>query len=269
MESEHPARAFGAAEETRAAAAALSGNCVRLDPGGATFPTIGAALASITDNSLKKQYLLSIGPGTYAETVALKPYCHLQGSGQAQTLVTAPPTQEQFGRGTMITSSNSSISDLTVSCTGGTWGNWSTALNVGGSTPFYAENVTLISDDEGNAGINSETVAVNWNPSVEGPSQVYLAYATVLSNMQSSESTAVAMIVNAANAEVTESKIVATGGDQAFGLTTSQGAGVTLFNSAVQGATYALYMSDGSGSVVATNCQLDGPVSPGVQVVND
>jgi hypothetical protein len=87
--------------------------------------------------------------------------------------------------------------------------------------------------------------------------------------MQSSESTAVAMIVNAANAEVTESKIVATGGDQAFGLTTSQGAAVTLFNSAVQGATYALYMSDGSGSVVATNCQLDGPVSPGVQVVND
>jgi len=269
MASEHPARAFGAAEETRAAAAALAGNSVQLDPGGATFPTIGAALASITDNSLQKQYLLSIGPGTYAETVTLKPYCYLQGSGQAQTFVTAPPTQDQYGRGTIVTSSNSSVSDMTVSCTGGTWGNWSTALNVGGSTPFYAENVTLISDDEGNAGINSETVAVNWNPSVEGPSQVYLAYATVLSNMQSSESTAVAMIVNAANAELTESKIVATGGGQAFALTTSGGTAVTLFNSAVQGATYALYMSDGSGSVVATNCQIDGPVSPGVQIVND
>ena len=158
---------------------------------------------------------------------------------------------------------------LTVTCTGGTWGNWSTALNVGGSTPFFAENVTLISDDEGNAGINSETVAVNWNPSLPGPSQLYLAYATVLSNMQSGQSTAVALIVNAATAQLTESKLVATGGDQAFGLTTNQGANVTIFNSVAQGATYALYMADGSGSVVATNCQIDGPVSPGVQVVND
>src|SRR5947208_9058311 len=87
--------------------AALAGNSVQIDPGGATFPTIGAALASITDNSLQKQYLLSVGPGTYAETVTLKPYCYLQGAGQAQTLVTAPPTQEQYGRGTIITSSNS------------------------------------------------------------------------------------------------------------------------------------------------------------------
>ena len=242
---------------------------VQVDPGGATFPTIGAALASITDNSQEKQYLLTVGAGTYAETVTLKPWCYLHGSGQAQTFVTAPPTAEQFGRGTIISASNSSVSEMTVSCTGGTWGNWSTALNIGGSTPFYAENVMLISDDEGNAGINSETVAVNWNPSEPGPSQVYLAYATVLSNMQSSESTAVAMIVNAANAELTESKVVATGGGQAFALTTSGGAAVTLFNSAVQGATYALYMSDSSGSVVATNCQIDGPVSPGVQIVND
>ena len=33
-----------------------AGNSVQVDPGGATFPTIGAALASITDASQKKQY---------------------------------------------------------------------------------------------------------------------------------------------------------------------------------------------------------------------
>ena len=131
-------------------------------------------------------------------------------------------------------------------------------------------NVTLISDDQGNDGINSETVAVNWNPSEPGPSQVYLAYATVLSTMAGSDSVAVAMIVNGqATAELTESKVMATGGLQSFGITTSQGAAVSLFNGAVQGASFALYMSDGTGSIVATNCQIDGPVSPGVQIVNN
>ena len=84
-------------------------NSVQIDPGGAAYPTIGAALASITDNSVQKQYLLTVGPGTYNETVTLKPYCYLHGSGQAETFVTAPPTPEQYGRGTIITSSNSTI----------------------------------------------------------------------------------------------------------------------------------------------------------------
>jgi pectin methylesterase-like acyl-CoA thioesterase len=245
-------------------------NSVQVDPGGATFPTIGAALASITDASQEKEYLLTVGPGAYNETVTLKPWCYVHGSGPDQTVVTAPPTQQQYGRGTIVTCSNSSVSDMTVSCTGGSWGDWSTALNIGGSSPFYAENVMLVSDDEGNAGINSETVAVNWNPSQQGPSQVYLSYATVLSTMRGSESTAVALIVNGdATAELTESKVAATGSNQTFGITTSQGAGVTLYNSAVQGATWAIYMSDGTGTVVATNCQIDGPVSPGVQIVNN
>jgi hypothetical protein len=42
---------FGAAHELKAAAADVGGNTVSVDPGGATFPTIGAALASITTRS--------------------------------------------------------------------------------------------------------------------------------------------------------------------------------------------------------------------------
>ena len=115
------------------------------------------------------------------------------------------------------------------------------------------------------------TLAVKWcQHSEPGPSQVYLAYATVLSTMAGSDSVAVAMIVNGdATAELTESKVAATGGSQSFGITTSQGAAVSLFGSAVKGANFALYMSDGTGSIVATNCQVDGPVSPGVQIVNN
>jgi hypothetical protein len=246
-----------------------NGNSVQVDPGGATFPTIGAALAAITDASQQKQYLLTVSPGTFNETVTLKPWCYLHGSDQDATIVTAPPTPDQYGRGTIITASNSSVSNMTISCVGGSWGQWSTALNIGGSSPFYAEQVLLISDDQGNAGLNSETVAVNWNPSVPGPSQVYLSYATVISNMQSNQSTAVAIIVNDATAELTESKVVAEGGGQSFGVQSNGGATVNLFNCAAAGATFALSIPDGQSTLIATNCQIDGPVGQGVQIVNN
>jgi len=250
-------------------AAEVGGNSVQVDPGGATFPTIGAALASITDASQKKQYLLSVGPGTYTEQVTLKPWCYLHGSGQDQTVVSWPPPSDAFSRGTIISASNSSVSDMTVVCMGGSWGAWSTAVNVGGSSPFYLEQVTLVSNDQGNAGINSETVAVNWNTSVQGPSQVYLSYATVISEMQSGQSVAVAMIVNAATAELTESKVRASGGTQSFGVQSNGGAVVNLYNCAVGGQTFALNIPDGASTLIATDCQIQGPVGPGVQIINN
>lgn len=245
------------------------GNSVQLDPGGQTFPTIGAALASITDASQKKQYLLTCSPGTFNEQVTLKPWCYLQGSGTDQTTISAPPVQDAFSRGTVLGASNSSISDLTVVCLGGTWGDWSTALNVGGSAPFYAEQVVLISDDQGNAGINSETVAVNWNTHQPGQAQFYLAYATVASQMESGQSTAVGMIVNAATAELTESKVSASGGDESFGVQSNGGAVVNLYNCAAGGQTFALNIPDGASTLIATNCQISGPVGQGVQVVDN
>ncbi|HEX6679947.1 MAG TPA: hypothetical protein VF063_04815 [Gaiellaceae bacterium] len=251
-------------------AAAVEGNSVQVDPGGATFPTIGAALASITDASQKKQYLLTAGPGTYNEQVTLKPWCYLHGSGQDQTTVTWPPPQDAFSRGTIISASNSSISDMTVTCLGGSWGSWNTALNIGGSSPFYAENVLLVTDDQGNAGINSETVSVNWNTNVQGPSQVYLSYATVIANMQNGQSVAVGMIVNAANAQLTESKVTAKGvGGQSWGVQSNGGAVVNLYNCFAGGQTFALSIPDYSSTLIATNCQVDGPVGQGVQIVNN
>jgi pectin methylesterase-like acyl-CoA thioesterase len=244
------------------------GKTVRVDPGAATFATIGEALESITDSSVKKQYVLTVGPGTYEERVTLKPYCYLRGAGQEETIVTAAPTPQQLGRGTIVTASNSGISDLTVRCAGGSWAQWSTALNVGGSSPFHAENVTLVSDDDGSPGINGEAVAVNWNPSQAGPSQVFLAHATVIANMQSDQSVAVALIVNDAQAQLTESKVTATGGTQSFGVHANGGATVALEGCEIEGTTFALAIPDGRSRIVATGCRIDGPVGPGVQVVD-
>ena len=258
---------FGAPHELRAAAADVGGNTVSVEPGGATFPTIGAALASITDASQKKQYLLSVGPGTYNEQVILKPWCFIQGAGRDQTTVTWPPTSQFWQRGTIVGASNSNIGGMTVASVGGSWGTWNTALLVGGSSPFYADDVALIADDQGNAGINGECVAVNWNSGVSGPSQVYISYSTITCQMENGQSVAQAAIFGGpANVEVIETKIVGQGGMQSWGVTSINAGVVTLDNCYVQGATFALSNSDGQSPLTANGCQIQGPVGPGVTV---
>ena len=130
---------FDVSQQPAAKAGPTGTNSVQVDPGGRTFPTIAAALASITDNRLQKQYLLTLSPGTFNEQVTMKPYVYLQGSGIDQTTVTFPATADFYARGTIIGCSNSGIGNMTVSSLGGTWGYWTTALNIMGSSPFYVD----------------------------------------------------------------------------------------------------------------------------------
>lgn len=253
-----------------ASASAATTNSVVVDPGGATFQTIGEAIASITDASQEKQYLLYIGPGTYNEKVILKPWVFLQGSGQGVTIITQPPTADAFSRGTVIAASNSGVGSLTISCTGGTWGNWSTSLGCAGVTAFYAEDLYLNVDDENNAGVNLDNVGIDINFENSGNSTVYFAYCGMLSNAQNSESGSSNLDANDnAYVEVTDSKIVAAGGGQSFGVLSNGGASVNLFSSYISGGTFALDIPDYNSTLIATNCQIEGPVSSGVQIIND
>jgi hypothetical protein len=258
---------FGAPDELKAAAADVDGNSVKVDPGGATFPTIGQALASITDASQKKQYLLSAGPGTYNEQVVLKPWCYLQGAGRDQTTVSWPPQTNIWVRGTILGASNSNIGGLTVASVGGSWGAWNTAVLIGGCTPFYIDDCALIADDQGDAGINGECVTVNWNTSTTGPSQVYISYSTITCQMENGQSVAdTAIFGGPANVELIETKVVGQGGAQSFGVSSINQAVVNVNDCYVQGATFALRNADGHSTLIATGCQIQGPVGPGVTV---
>jgi hypothetical protein len=245
-------------------------NVVTVDPGGASFSTIGEAIASITDASQQKQYLLTASPGTFNEKVTLKPWVFLQGSGQENTTITAPPTSDTFSRGTVTAASNSGISNLTVSCTGGSWGDWNSALVCAGVVGFYAESLVLAVNDLGNAGINLQTVGIDTNLPNSGNSQVYLAYCFVESTGQSGDSTSMNLLADENSyVEVTDSKLIAQGGNSSFGAASNGGASLNIFDSYVQGSTFALDIPDYSSTLIATNCQINGPVSNGVQIIND
>ena len=259
-----------AALSANANVAAPAANIVKVSPGGQTFSTIGEAIASITDASLEKQYVIYAGPGTYNEQVTLKPYVYLQGAGVGVTIITSPPGAEQWSRGTIVASSNSSIGNLTAMCNGGSWGNWDTALFCSNTVGFYAENVTLSVDDNGAGGINMAAVAINDTAASGAPTQVYIAYSTVTSSAESNESMSWGLDVNnRAYVEVTDSKIVATGGSEAWGASSNGGASLNLFSSYIQGVQFALNIPDFNSTLIATNCQISGPVANGVQIVND
>ncbi|MBN1582956.1 MAG: hypothetical protein JXA89_19765 [Anaerolineae bacterium] len=77
---------------------------------GGDFDSVQAAIDSITDAAAGKPYLVWIAPGVYSETVTMKPYVHLQGAGQAATVITSTA----FTSATLVLTDHVSLRDLTV-----------------------------------------------------------------------------------------------------------------------------------------------------------
>ncbi len=95
-------------------------NVVIVAKSGGDYTTIQSAINSISSASQSNPYLIWVAPGVYNEAVTMKPFVHLQGSGQGATVITSsvsspslPPTQA-----TLLLASNVSLRDLTVRNTG-------------------------------------------------------------------------------------------------------------------------------------------------------
>lgn len=257
-----------ALDETTQAALDLA-NTITVYPGAKVFQTIGAALASITDNSKQKQYTLYVGPGTYNEKVTMKPFVTIQGAGQDQTTITQPAASDAFSGGTVIAASNCTLGNVTVSSLGGHWGSYSTAVSCSGAVNFSLDNSTIIVDDQNQAGVNQCTLNAALN-TFEPTSQIRVFYCTIKCTAQNRDSGASAVgIAQNSTADIFYSKLVATAnGGQSFGVITASSSKVTLNNGYIEGGTWALYDSDRISLITANRCQIKGEVSESVVVNN-
>jgi hypothetical protein len=243
-------------------------NSVEVQPGGRTFPTINAALASITDNKLQKQYILYVGPGTYNEKVQMKPYVSIQGADRDTTIITQPAASDAFSGGTVMAASNCTLANVTVSSLGGHWGSYSTAVSCSGAVNFDIDNATLIVDDQNQAGVNQCTLNAALN-TFDPPSQIRASYCLIQCTAQNGDSGAAAVgIAQNSTAVISYSKLIAKGGRQPFGVITARNSSVTIDDGYVEGSYFALYDSDGASIITANQCQINGPVSGGVVVNN-
>ncbi|HEY0406481.1 MAG TPA: hypothetical protein VGC89_12190 [Pyrinomonadaceae bacterium] len=241
-------------------------NSVIVQPGGRTFPSIGAALASITDNKRQKQYSLYVGPGVYKEKVKMKPFVTIEGAGRDVTTITQPAAADAFSGGTVMAASNCTLANVTVSSLGGHWGSYSTAVSCSGAINFSLDNSTLIVDDQNQAGVNQCALNASLN-TFEPPSKIRVSYCAIKCAAQNNQSGSItAGIAEHSTAQFFNSKLIATGGRQPFGVITARNSPVTLDNCYIEGSFYALYDSDRSAIITANHCQIHGPVSEGVVV---
>jgi hypothetical protein len=124
-------------------------NVVVVAKAGGDFTSIQAALNSITDNSAANPYMVWVGPGTYTETVTMKPYVDIEGAGEDATTITYAGNASNTG--TVVGSANAELRFLTVQNTGGTAA--ATAIYGGSSL----SHVTAIAS----GGVNNTGVILN------------------------------------------------------------------------------------------------------------
>ncbi|HUV88116.1 MAG TPA: hypothetical protein VMY80_00560 [Anaerolineae bacterium] len=92
-------------------------NVIVVAKSGGDFTSIQAALNSIADNSEANRYLVWVAPGTYTETVTMKPYVDIEGSGELTTRITASiwaPLGTSALTGTVVGADHAEMRLLTV-----------------------------------------------------------------------------------------------------------------------------------------------------------
>lgn len=245
-------------------AMALPANTVQVWPGGATFTSIQAAINSITNASPQEQYQVSVGSGTFNENIVMKDYVYVIGSGQDVTIITAPSQSSPFN-GVVNSASGGGISELTINAPGAGWGNWPVAIKVCGPGKFHVSGVTM----NVGAGSNGDNVRGITNNTGSYTGSLILGQCIINATGDAqSVPVGIELFGNGMVLFVDLTSIQAANGLQNFGVSTATGANVTLDDSKIIAATWALYNSDNASPITANQCTISGPVSGGVVVNN-
>lgn len=254
--------------------ASLPGNNqVLVEPGGATFTSIQAAINSITDASMKKQYVLYVGPGTYHEIIVMKEWVNIEGAGQDPkgknySIITAASGSSETSA-TVTAASNASISAMTIETTF-VAGNGSTCacLDCTGVDNFLCYGLQATAFDN-----SSPEAACNLFPVVNnrgnfGPTCSVTMFNCILTaQAQNPKSFAIALwSVSGGTYQVFDSTLTATGSYVGVGGCGNPGASnLTFTQCTITGTQYCLQTITGS-VVEAIGCVLNGPVDEGVIV---
>jgi len=107
-------------------------NILLVAPSGGDFTSIQAALDSITQATALNPYLIEVAPGVYSESIVMKPYVDIQGSGEGVTTIAAPGSAV-ISNSTVAGASHAEIRALTIKNSGGN--TFATAVYNASATP--------------------------------------------------------------------------------------------------------------------------------------
>jgi hypothetical protein len=116
---------------------------------GGDYTSVQAAIDSITDATASNPYLVWVAPGVYSETVAMKPYVHLQGAGQEATVITSAASDSAWppDQATLVLASDTSLRDLTVGNGGAGDANVALLATAGVTRTLVAEVTARVQGD--------------------------------------------------------------------------------------------------------------------------
>ena len=138
------------------------GNVLVVAHSGGDFSSVQAALDSIGDASADNPYLIYIAPGVYTETVTLRSYVTLEGSGQGTTIIRAlggsQSPADGNGSATLLGADYATVRHLTVESQG-TDQNYAVALHNNAASPALSDVAVRASNGNGNYGIYNSSAS--------------------------------------------------------------------------------------------------------------
>ena len=216
---------------------------------GGDFTLVSAAVASITDASVNKPYVIEVAPGNYVEPIGvdLKDYVDIRGAGRDITIITCScggatdPVSRGLNSPYAVFRSRVLLQRVTVSDM--------TIKNTGSST--YADGVQAVLNLGGTLTLRNVDVSANGATNATGvyvsSGRVVLDTVTALgTSVGGAGSTAAGLALSAGVADVRDSSLQATGG-------TTRNAGLYVLDStAVLASTSASSSSANSYGLYAT-----------------
>lgn len=227
-------------------------NVVTVSAKGGDFTDPVAAVNSIADATETNPYLLLIGPGIYTltQTLVMKPYVNIAGSGQEATKLTGSISSSTVAASAMVAgANNAALSDLTVENKGGSAA--SIGLYNDNSSPVI-HNVTFhVTGGVGNVGVmninSSKPTMRDVGVEATGGNECY-----GVSNNSGSVPFMTGVIVTA------------TAGTENYGLRSAGTSGASILHSilmAVGGISYAIKVDDAGGNVRVLHSTIMGNTS--------
>ncbi|HET9494124.1 MAG TPA: hypothetical protein VFR15_07840 [Chloroflexia bacterium] len=134
-------------------------NVVTVAKEGGDHATVTAALAAITDNSPFSRYVIRVAPGVYTETVTMKEYVDIEGSGERNTTI-AQVGSALANTGTVVGTNNAQLRSLTVRNTGGNTN--AIAVYNNGASPSLAQ---VTASASGGSNLSSGVYSVGFSAS--------------------------------------------------------------------------------------------------------
>ena len=137
-------------------------NVVVVAKSGGDFNTITAALDSISDASETNPYLVKIMPGVYTETVTMKEFVDLEGSGVQATKIMSVGSSEYY-TATLVGASNAEARFLAVQNIGGA--DHAIGILNQDASPSFTKVGVIVSGGSNNVGISNHGGAPAFNDS--------------------------------------------------------------------------------------------------------